>query len=81
MLVEVLFFASAREAAGDATATVEVPEGSSVGRVLAHLLERHPALRPARNSLRFAVNEDFVDADHVLRSGDRLALLPPLSGG
>ena len=35
----------------------------------------------ARSSLRFAVNENFVDAGHVLLPGDRLALLPPVSGG
>ena len=81
MRIEVLLFASAREAVGETRTTIEAPEGAAVGSVLELLLERHPALAPARGSLRFAVNEDFVGPDHVLRSGDRLALLPPVSGG
>jgi len=81
MRIEVLLFASAREAVGTAQRTMEVPEGAAVSRVLDLLLEQHPELVPARRSLRFAVNEDFVDAAAALHDGDRLALLPPVSGG
>jgi molybdopterin converting factor small subunit len=31
--------------------------------------------------LSFAVNEEIVDRTRSLRDGDRLALLPPVSGG
>ena len=31
--------------------------------------------------LRWAVNRDFVTADHLLQPGDELAFLPPISGG
>lgn len=30
---------------------------------------------------RVAVNDEFVPWDHPLQSGDRIALLPPMSGG
>jgi MoaE-MoaD fusion protein len=32
-------------------------------------------------SLRLAVNDEFVTGQTLLREGDRLALLPPVSGG
>jgi sulfur-carrier protein len=31
--------------------------------------------------LRAAVNDEFVSWDHPLKDGDRIAFLPPMSGG
>ena len=31
--------------------------------------------------VRVAVNDEFSSWDHALKSGDRLAFLPPMSGG
>jgi molybdopterin converting factor subunit 1 len=81
MRVEVLLFASARDAVGETHLSLEVADGAVVASVVDLLLERHAALQKARASLRFAVNEEFVHADHVLRDRDTLALLPPVSGG
>ena len=81
MKVSLLFFAAAREAVGREADAIEVPPNASVQEVLQSLLQRHAALAPLRGSLRVAVNEAFVDEDHVLHDGDRLALLPPVSGG
>lgn len=30
---------------------------------------------------RVAVNDEFVPWDHILKDGDSIALLPPMSGG
>ena len=81
MKIEALFFASARDAVGEASRTLHVEAGSRVRDVFERLAEEHPGLQPARSSLRFAVNEDFVDDEHLLVEGDCLALLPPVSGG
>jgi molybdopterin converting factor subunit 1 len=81
MRVEVLYFASAREASGVPAETVEVAEGATVGDLLPVLEARHPRLRGGRASLRFAVGERFADAARPLAPGDRVALLPPVSGG
>ena len=81
MQIEVLLFGPARDAVGAARTLLEVPDGAVVDRAVELLLVRHPALAPARPSLRYAVNEDFVEAGAPLRAGDRLALLPPVSGG
>lgn len=81
MKIEALFFASARDAVGTASRTLEVEAGSSVRDVFELLAAAHPALHAARTSLRFAVNEDFADVDRELSDGDCLALLPPVSGG
>lgn len=81
MKIETLFFASARDAVGAPRRTLEVDVGTRVGDVFELLVRAHPGLAPVRPSLRFAVNEDFVNDEHVLAEGDCLALLPPVSGG
>jgi molybdopterin converting factor subunit 1 len=81
MKIQLLFFAAAREAVGHGTEEIEVGPRASVQQVLEVLSQRHPKLAPLRDSLRLAVNEDFVGAAHLLEEGDRLALLPPVSGG
>jgi molybdopterin converting factor small subunit len=48
--------------------------------LFAALSAAHP-LGLAQSALRVAVNDEFVPWDHPLRNGDRVALLPPMSGG
>jgi molybdopterin synthase catalytic subunit len=79
--IQVLHFAAAREAAGCATETVDLPEGSTVADAKAWLFARHPALVGAAPRLRFAVGERFAPESASLSAGDVLALLPPVSGG
>ena len=81
MRIEARFFASTRDAVGEASRALEVERGARVAEVFELLAAAHPGLQAARGSLRFAVNEDFVDDQHELSDGDCLALLPPMSGG
>ncbi len=78
MQVKVLFFASHRRAAGVADATLELPDGASV-REASQLLERQYSLE-LRGSM-VAVNDEYATPEHVLKGGDTLALIPPVSGG
>jgi sulfur carrier protein ThiS len=50
------------------------------GSTLADLLSRLE-IRPRGGSVLMAVNEKLVKADHVLRDGDRVRLVPSVSGG
>lgn len=76
-----LCFAVLRDIVGAPRLVLELGEGATVADAVAALAERHPALGSAAGSLRFAVDEEFVDAGHALRSGNTLALIPPVSGG
>jgi sulfur-carrier protein len=58
-----------------------IDPGTTVDQLLDLLLKEHPQLEPWRNLTRFGVNLDFVEADTVLRSGDEVVLIPPVSGG
>ena len=81
MKIQVLHFASARDAAGCASEDLDVPEGSTVADVKRVLSGRHPRLASAWASIRFAVGERFAPESQPLETGDVVALIPPVSGG
>ena len=41
----------------------------------------HPGLAALQSTVLYAVNREYVTAEHPLRPGDELALIPPVSGG
>lgn len=84
MTVEVLYFASLREALGCAGETLELPAGvRTVGALRAHLAERGAgwqALAGGRQ-VRSAVNQRMVESDAAVAAGDEVAFFPPVTGG
>ncbi len=79
--INVVFFALARDLAGTAGATLDLPAPCVVSVAVDELLARYPSLSPMREHLRMAVNSEYVGVDHVLRDNDELAVIPPVSGG
>jgi sulfur-carrier protein len=79
MRVEVLYFASLRDAAGRTAETVET-EAPDVGALYAELAARH-GFGFAPSALRAAMDGAFVRWDAPLRPGAEVAYLPPVSGG
>ena len=78
MNVRVLYFASLRDAAGRDVEAVEHALGLPM---LFDLLADRHEFRLPRSRVRVAVNGEFVEWDRVLREGDEVAFLPPVSGG
>lgn len=60
---------------------VELPESSTVARLLEHLQNTLPHQPLPWSSMAVAVNREYVTASHALADGDEVALLPPVSGG
>ena len=81
MTVQVKLFAILRDHAGTSELKLDVPEGSRPSDVAELLISRQPALREIMPRVAFAVNQEYVPRDTVLRDGDELALIPPVSGG
>ena len=83
MTVTVHLFAMLRERAGRDTVELEIPEGATVADALRELAVQYEALAPliASMPMVMAVNQVYADPAAVLRLGDELALIPPVSGG
>jgi molybdopterin synthase sulfur carrier subunit len=45
------------------------------------LIELNPASHKVLQACRFAVNENFVSQDYKLKEHDKIAVIPPSSGG
>jgi molybdopterin synthase sulfur carrier subunit len=52
-----------------------------VAEVLEQLLQTYPELKPWQTLTRFGVNLQLVGAETLLRDGDEVVLIPPVSGG
>jgi MoaE-MoaD fusion protein len=81
MRVRVLFFGGLKDLAGKSDDLLELPEGALVRDVLAHYLSEVPRMKESMASLAVAVNQEYAGAETGLKSGDEVALLPPVSGG
>src|SRR5262249_12760309 len=71
-------FASRRERLGRGEARI-ITGGTTAGSLWQSLVDAHPSV--ARVRVRYAVNERYVEPDHVLADGDEIAFFPPVSGG
>jgi len=97
MRVRVLYFGVLKERFGATEEVVELADGASgdatVGELVRVLRERSSNSERTTGSamasetdgvwasVAVAVNREYAAADAVLREGDEVALLPPVSGG
>jgi molybdopterin converting factor subunit 1 len=82
LVIELLYFAAIRELVGVPRESVELSHPApSVADLATWLESNRPSLRGHLPKVRFAVGDRFVEPTHVLRGGDVVALIPPVSGG
>lgn len=73
-------FGISREIIGGKLLEMDLPEGYPVADFKKDLFNKYPALVELR-SLYIAVNNEYAEGQSVLREGDEIALIPPVSGG
>jgi molybdopterin converting factor subunit 1 len=79
--VTVRLFARLRDIAGASELTRDIAAGATIRTVWRQLIGEFPELGPYERSISSAVNADYARMDQVLREGDEVAFLPPVSGG
>ena len=79
MRVHVKFFAIFREMVGVKTEWTEISDGATVESLWQQYAARSARLDSVRAA--YAVNQKLVKPDQVLRDGDEVGFLPPVSGG
>ncbi len=70
-----------RDLAGRSSELLDLPEPATLGDVLRHYEERMPKLRAMASSIAMSINQEYARRESTLKSGDEIALLPPVSGG
>ena len=83
MKVRVLFFGATAVEAGTSEAELKLEEGAGAEAVFSEIIDRYPELIASRDrrSLLFAVNQEYVKGDELLKNGDELAVFTAVSGG
>lgn len=81
MNIQILFLGPARDFAGVDSLEIELPEASTLANLRHELAERFDQLKKALPTIRFAINQSFANDEAVLKDGDEVALIPPVSGG
>ena len=82
MSVQVLYFASVKEALGLAGEKVELPAGvTTVGALRDWLVGQGRERLATAKNLRCAVNQVMVGPDAAIKAGDEVAFFPPVTGG
>jgi molybdopterin converting factor subunit 1 len=79
MRVRVLYFGVLKDVMGHGSTLMDVADGASVAALLA--LHREMRADSVWDSIAVAVNQEYARATDVLKDGDEVALLPPVSGG
>lgn len=81
MKVTVRFFALYRERAGTSESDWALSANATLADLLLEIRQTYPNLAPADIDIVAAVNEEYADGEMMLREGDEVALIPPVSGG
>lgn len=79
MQIRIRLFAALREIAGQDSLELELSPDATVGELWNRLSARHTGLGAHRPAA--AVNAVMAPLSALLRDGDEVAFLPPVSGG
>ena len=78
-MVEIRYFSILKEKLGKSSE--EISFKGTVGQLRDLLKKRYPEAKEILNSVKIAVNEEYVKDSYKISEGDRVALIPPVSGG
>ena len=79
--ITVKLFAIFQEVLATDELQINLEPSTSVSAIFDRLVSQHPHLEKWRSLTRYAVNLNFVDPQTIIKNGDEVALIPPVSGG
>jgi len=77
-VINILLFAHLQEMVGESKLTVEL-SNVTVAHLKEWMEEHYPQL--SLQQIMTAVNEEFATDTTIVKSGDTIAFIPPISGG
>ncbi|CAF0764639.1 unnamed protein product [Brachionus calyciflorus] len=82
--IKVLFFGKARDLVGVGQKDVDILHSNlKANEFLEIIISKFPRLEEIKSSTKLSLNEEYVEMNDVLslKSGDEIAVIPPISGG
>ena len=83
--MKILYFAWLRTSIGKSSEEISPPaEVKTIGDLLdwlPSLGENYAVALKKRDLLRIAINQEYADLDQTIKTGDEIALFPPVTGG
>lgn len=77
-MIKILLFAHLQEAIGESELTVNLSD-VTVGQIKEWMENQY--LNLSLSNMMTAVNEEFATDDMIVKDGDKIAFIPPISGG
>ena len=81
MKVRVQFYAQLRDLTRVESVDADLADGVNVSGLLQELYLKFPALRVHDQTLLVGVGVEFVDRNYIIKTGDEIAIMPPVQGG
>src|SRR5437899_7154328 len=81
MRVRVLLFGQLKDIVGRQEDSLTLEPGAKLSAVMAYYAERYPKFQGLNSSMACSINQEYAQAAAVLKDGDEVGLLPPVSGG
>lgn len=81
MRIRVLLFGQLKDIVGRQEESLDLDSGSRLSAVMAHYSGRYPQLEGLTKSIACSINQEYAQGSAVLKEGDEVGLLPPVSGG
>ena len=81
MQINVSLFAGLHDLVGKRKVTMELADGATVDQLRTDIGALYPVILPYLATLVCAVGDEYITLDHILKDGDDISLIPPVSGG
>lgn len=81
MEIEIRLYATLRDKVGERRITIELDEPFDVANLTNTVKTTYPAMSDSVDSAVVSVNRAFATMDTPVKTGDEIAMFPPVSGG
>lgn len=75
------FFAQLRDVTQNEIIDLDLPDDATVADLLEHIYSKFPILREHDKTILVGAGVEFVDRAYKLKSGEEVAIMPPVQGG
>ena len=80
MEIQLLFFGITTDLVGEKSMSISIIDNTSITELKSILMTRFSGLKNI-HEFAIAVNEDYAEDDLIIKNGDVVAIIPPVSGG